>query len=444
MTWIHPRLLPAKVLLLALVVPAFLEAQVLPAASVAYPILAQGPWARPAGMGNCSIGLADDLSALHSDPAGLDLLQGMETALAHSGGIGGGFTETLGLALRMGGVGTLGFSGSLTDYGSIERRDSSGVLLGTYHPMDVGLRAAFGFSPGPDLHLGIGTHWIRQDLDGSVEAGLAWDAGLLMTPGEILRFGATLRNLGLETGGEALALELALGGSIRLDFGKEEDQCLLLAVEGGYGAQEIGRIGVGGEYSFRKEYFLRVGFARDLVEDLQDGIKGLSLGAGIRLGQAKLDYSFSFQGELGNLHRLSLALAFPEEGKGKGSSDLSKVPPGNSLPPGTVTLPGPSATPLPGTEDKRPVLMKFQLSFEGDLTAQQLLAKGEEKWRLGLQQEALDCFLKAVEKDPDLDRAWELLGRAYLERSLESYRKLLERHPENDRLRRWLDSHQRK
>jgi hypothetical protein len=46
--------------------------------------------------------------------------------------------------------------------------------------------------------------------------------------------------------------------------------------------------------------------------------------------------------------------------------------------------------------------------------------------------------LKAVEKDPHFQKAWDRLGRLYFDKSLESYRKLLELNPQNERLREWL------
>ena len=57
---------------------------------------------------------------------------------------------------------------------------------------------------------------------------------------------------------------------------------------------------------------------------------------------------------------------------------------------------------------------------------------------LGLKQEALDLYLKAVQKDPDFERAWMRLGKLYFDESLSSYQKVLEMDPRNEKLRDWL------
>ena len=61
---------------------------------------------------------------------------------------------------------------------------------------------------------------------------------------------------------------------------------------------------------------------------------------------------------------------------------------------------------------------------------------------MGLKQEALDLYIKAVEKDPNFEKAWSRLGRLYFDKSLDSYRKVLELDPNNDRLRQWLQQYQ--
>ena len=86
----------------------------------------------------------------------------------------------------------------------------------------------------------------------------------------------------------------------------------------------------------------------------------------------------------------------------------------------------------------KPVMLKFQVKSQEDLTAQQFFDQAEEKLRLGLKEEALDLYLKAVDKDPNFQQAWMSLGKLYFDKSLETYRKVLEMDPKNDKLREWL------
>jgi tetratricopeptide (TPR) repeat protein len=90
----------------------------------------------------------------------------------------------------------------------------------------------------------------------------------------------------------------------------------------------------------------------------------------------------------------------------------------------------------------QPVTLKFKVITEGNLTARELFDQAEIKLKMGLKGEALELYVKAVEKDPEFQAAWDRLGRLYFDKSLESYRKALELDPQNERLREWLSNFQ--
>src|SRR6266852_2891154 len=113
--------------------------------STAYPILSVGVGARAVGMGESFTAVADDLSALHYNPAGLGQLKSTQLSLMHDSYLDGGFYDTLGFAYSLGDSGTLGLGLNYLNYGSIDQRDALGQLQGTYTPFDIGLHGAFGF-----------------------------------------------------------------------------------------------------------------------------------------------------------------------------------------------------------------------------------------------------------------------------------------------------------
>lgn len=409
--------------------------------STAFPILATGLGARAIGMGESFTAVADDLSALYYNPAGLAQLQQPEIALAHNLYLADGFYDNAGGLYPLGTAGTLAFGTRYLNYGAIDKRDNFGNLLGTYTPFDISVEGGFGFHLDKNLSLGFGSQWISQNIDGSVQTGLLWNAGLLLKPFDRFSLGLNLKNLGVETGGNNLPAELLWGGAYLLSLAKRDVHTLLLSGGGNLAFQGPGSLNAGFEYGFQKAYFLRGGYNLSLQDNQLEGIQGLDFGAGVRFGQFQFDYSFSFEGNFGNIQRFSLSLFFAPPSKSSseaGGTGQAPLPPPPTIP--GLPLPG-NIAPAPSSTDQasHPVMLRFQVTSEEDMTAQQLYDRGEEKLKMGLKQEAMELYLKAVDKDPNFEPAWNRLGRLFFDKSLESYRKALELDPQNERLREWLN-----
>ncbi|GEM_PF-984160 len=414
-----------------------------PNSTTAFPILSVGLGARAIGMGESFTAVADDSSALYYNPAGLAQVGQPEIAIAHNLFLADGFYDNAGGAYPLGTAGSLGFGARYLNYGPIDRRDNFGNLLGSYTPYDMSAEAAFGFHVDKDLSLGFGTQWISQNIDGSVQAGMLWNTGFLFKPQERFSVGFDFKNLGVETGGNSLPAGVLWGAAFRLPLAPRDVHSLLLSGGGDLAFQGPGRLNAGFEYGFQKAYFLRGGYVLDLQDNQLDGLQGLDFGAGAHLGQLQFDYSFSFEGSFGNIQRFSLTFFFPPPAKPQPTAPLlpepSWVPPPGSLESSLAAspnglLPGVSSGPV-----SQPVMLRFQVTSEGDQTAQQLYDAAELKLKLGLKEEAVDLYLKAVDKDPNFEPAWNRLGRLFFDKSLESYRKALELDPKNARLRDWLD-----
>lgn len=399
--------------------------------STAFPILSVGLGARAVGMGESFTAVADDLSAIHYNSAGLAQIQDPEVVLMHNSYLAGGFYDTVGCVYPFGTAGTLAFGLNYLNYGSVDQRDAQGNLLGTYTPFDISAGGAFGFQMDKNAFLGLSSQWMRQDIKGSVHTGLLWDAAFLAKPFERFSLGLNFKNLGVETGGYSLPAELMIGGAYRLSLDPRGLHNLLLAADGDLLFQSAGRLSAGFEYGFEKRYFLRAGYSHPLQDSQLGGADGLDFGAGLRFGGFGFDYSFSFVGDLGNIQRFALDLFFPSAEKPPASTAATQAssagPP--NFPPAFASPPGPA---------RSPVLLKFQVTSREDLSAQQLLDRAEEKLRLGLKEEALGLYIQAVEKDPNFEVAWGRLGKLYFDKSLESYRKALELDPKNVHLREWL------
>lgn len=414
-----------------------------PNSSTAFPILSVGLGARAIGMGESFTAVADDSSALYYNPAGLAQVGQPEIAIAHNLFLTDGFYDDATGLYPLGTEGTLGFGARYLNYGSIDQRDNFGNLLGTYTPFDLSAEGAFGFRVDQDLSLGFGTQWISQNIDGSVQTGMLWNAGVLFKPGRFSA-GFAFKNLGVETGGENLPAEILWGAAFRLPLAPRDIHSLLLSGGGNLAFQGSNQLNAGFEYGFQKTYFLRGGYVFNFQDNQLDGLQGLDFGAGAHLGQFQLDYSFSFEGSFGNIQRFSLSLFFPQPAKPPSTTPLlpepSWVPPPSALEPSLAASPNGTLPGAPSAAVSQPVMLRFQVTSEGDQTAQQLYDAAELKLKLGLKQEAVDLYLKAVDKDPNFEPAWNRLGRLFFDKSLESYRKALELDPQNERLRDWLNN----
>ncbi|HEY5038885.1 MAG TPA: PorV/PorQ family protein [bacterium] len=423
-----------------------------PNSSVAFPILSVGLGARAVGMGDSFTAIADDLSAIHYNSAGLAQITDPQLSLMHNSYLDGGFYETLGFVLPCHDAGTLGLGINYLNYGSIENRDSTGTLLGSYTPFDISARGAFGFRMDNNTYLGISSEWMRQEIAGVVHTGISWDIGFLTKPFDRFSVGLNFQNLGVETGGYNLPASLSIGAAYRLGLTKQDRDVLIFDGDGNLSFQGVSRLNGGVEYTFMKNYFLRGGYSYALTSDPVGN--GLSFGAGAQLGHFQLDYSFSFMGDLGNVQRLSLTLLFQTGANGVAAKDKTALFVPSPLPvldglPGMTNSPNGAvsmgtapigAAPLgtvPGVN--RPVMLKFQVTADDDLSAQQLFDKAEEQLNLGMKKEALDLYLKVLDKDPNNEKVWVRLGKLYFDKSLESYRKVLELNPKNEKLRNWLN-----
>ena len=279
-------------------------------ASTAFPILSVGLGARAVGMGESYTAVADDLAAIYYNPAGLGQLKSPQLSLMHNSYLDSGFFETIGSAFPLGETGTLGLAFNYLNYGAIDQRDLAGNLQGSYTPFDISLVGAYGFKLEKDLFLGFSSQWIRQDINGIVHTGLLWDGGFLVTPFDRLSAGVNIKNLGVDSGGYNLPAEIWTGAAYRLGLAQDDVHSLLFSLNGAWALQGVSRLMLGIEYAIEKSYFLRAGYAQDLENDPSSLLKGLDFGAGLKLGWIQLDYSFSFVGDLGNVHRFSLSVFF--------------------------------------------------------------------------------------------------------------------------------------
>lgn len=274
-----------------------------------------GVSARAMGMAEAFTAVANDVTAVYYNPAGLTSLWGKEAAftyVAMPADVGHGFAA-IGTPLESVG-GVVGVGVYALSSGSMDVTDYSYPLGNgqTFGWNNFALGVSYGryltdrFSIGVTLrYIGEFTH--DYNANGwSADVGTSYDTGhrgfkIAMV---ITNFGPDLT---MVEKAYPLPINFKFGGAINLIDG--EDHILTFAAEGSHPSDNLEKYNAGLEYSFRDRYFLRGGHRFNYDED------GFTAGAGMRLPMnddrsISVDYAFQDFGILTEVHRFTLAMSF--------------------------------------------------------------------------------------------------------------------------------------
>jgi len=259
-----------------------------------------GIGARAIGMGNAFTAIADDVSSIYWNPAGLSKLKYHEVLFMHTQWLADIKSEYLTYAqpLKYGGY---GFS-ILYLYTTDIRRSKLGEEQGSFNNYDSCISLAYSYNPNSNISLGLNSKIIHRCLDTVNSNSFGIDIGGLYKRGN-LRVGAVLQNLGLKTKfrheSDPMPINFKLGAGYEL-----LEKTLTLAVDIDKPIDDNISINLGAEYLYNNTIIGRIGyqFGRD--------IGGLTTGIGFNFSNYRLDYAFAPYDKLGNTHRVSLTLKF--------------------------------------------------------------------------------------------------------------------------------------
>jgi hypothetical protein len=309
------------------------------AGAEAAPYLKLPMGARGTGMGEAFSGIANDVSALYYNPAGLTALDSAQLELMHLDGFGGVNYENLGLAVPAELVGldvwgTIGFSYTLVAVDDIPRTQ---ILPGTADTFDQAYAdRGFMFTSGASVvtasyawqatklySIGATFKAINEKVDTASGWGIAGDVGILSRPELVkgLSAGMTLQNVGSSPSQDAslpISLRLGLGYTWDYPFTKDtwDDQLTfgsdvvapIVPVDGAW------QLNIGGEYLrwFGDQFAaLRAGYRFSAADETNDSITvGGGLGTHLTGVDLTLDYAWVPYGDLGDMQRIALTAAF--------------------------------------------------------------------------------------------------------------------------------------
>lgn len=268
---------------------------------------------RAVAMGGAFVAVADDVSAIYWNPAGLPQLLQREAGFVHTQWLQGVSYENVSYAhpLRQGGA--LGLSYSLLQKKSIAGYDETGRDTGALSVSASAATVAWGQTVITDiLSLGASGKWLREDLAGYTANGYAADAGALLSFYRNTRFqmtaGLALRHLGSQSAFAAEKGKLPTTMTAGLGL-RTTDERLRVALDVVRTTERsMPNPAFGGEYWIHPIVAVRAGYKHGA-----DAGRGFSAGAGFRVKSFQFDYAATDLGELGLAHQGGITFKFGGE-----------------------------------------------------------------------------------------------------------------------------------
>jgi len=257
--------------------------------------LDMGMDARIIAMGGASVALPGGATSVNYNPAALGGMKGSELASSYAQDYG--MLQEGAVALRLGplAVGAL-YAGA----SGIPEKDEFGNKIGEFDYKALAAMAGCGLKLGP-LAVGAQATYAKDTLGSTEGSGLTASAGAQLQLG-VLRLGAAgYRLIGAMTYGDkeqAFSPRYVAGAAI-------VTKVLTLTGECEIDADQNKLLRGGGELSLGS-IALRGGAKYDMAEEEMT----LSMGAGLNLGGAKVDYAYVMPANMPITHRISIGIAF--------------------------------------------------------------------------------------------------------------------------------------
>lgn len=317
----------------ALLLPA---SQALAVAEAGVPSLIIPPGARPNGMGEAFVAVADDATAAWWNPGGLAFLPQRNIALMHSQLVpdlaSDVYYEFLGYSNEIRNIGTLSFSLIYLTYGESVATNDQGTTLGTFKSWEASGIVSFAMPMTKNLGLGLSMKFIHADyapddftlerLDGT-GSSFAVDAGVLWKlPSQKLNLGLALTNVGPDIAfidtEQSDPLPITLRGGIAFFPIQDEisdllltfdlEQSLVWLVDGTTNERRSEIYHIGTEYKYVDLLAGRIGYVYDKDGDFKAPTYGLGF---IYKKKLSLDYANVPQAQtLDRVHRWSIYFTF--------------------------------------------------------------------------------------------------------------------------------------
>lgn len=264
--------------------------------------------ARAIAMGEAYTAMADDVSSLYWNPAGIALLNQSQASFMYSQWLKDLAYHNASVATPLE-YGGLGASLSYLSYGDISAFDNQGNSAGSVNAYSA-VATVGGAFLSDSWSAGFNLKGVQGSLADVKATGVAADlGGSFIFPKEVLggtlRAAGSIRNLG--TGLQYIDQKDPFPREWRGGLAAVEMLNRKLNVSMDYGQQRDldGSIYAGAEYWAMPYLALRAGYAGSGTES-----NGIRAGLGLKIRNISFDYAFSPYGDLGLTHRYELSMRF--------------------------------------------------------------------------------------------------------------------------------------
>lgn len=193
------------------------------------------------------------------------------------------------------------------DFGKVESRDDTGVLLGYYHPQDISVMANYARRLTPSLYAGANLGFLYEKLATASSLGFHSDLGITyLPPINNSSLSMSVRNLGLATKVNEQRSKLPI--SFETDLGKHwefENATFGLEVSTVKAIDEHLKFSFASEVGIWDKLYLRGAYK------LKQDPRSLSAGIGFKLHNLEVDYAWTgFGSGLNDVHSFGLKWNF--------------------------------------------------------------------------------------------------------------------------------------
>ncbi len=261
--------------------------------------------ARSLAMAGASTAVADDASAVISNPAGLSQIQQKNVVASYSRLFEDTRFSAFNYAQPTIDLGTFGVGLVDLHSGSFDRRDTLGFKSGSFAVSETALLVSHGIELNPRWSIGSGLKVIRQQVDDFSGTGYGLDGSAMYRLNPSLNFGLILRNvlaphIKLRDETDRYPLEVRLGGRW------QATRKLMVATDLDRAAGRSVKPRLGGEYAVNPLLSLRAGLSET----------EMSAGVGFHFKDWGIDYAFGYNdaaagiGDLGASQRVGFYFNF--------------------------------------------------------------------------------------------------------------------------------------